>query len=63
MPDVGGLSNLIKDIPQDEGFAGNRGALFACVWLICRAFDSFAPALSPGRAVRLCRSSPVGSIL
>ena len=63
MPDVGGLSNLIKDIPQDEGFAGNRGALFAFVWLICRAFDSFAPALSPGRAVRLYRSSLVGSIL
>src|SRR5437660_3720199 len=34
MPDVGGLSNLIKDIPQDEGFAGNRGALLALCVLI-----------------------------
>ena len=29
----------------------------------CRAFDSFAPALSPSRAARLCRSHPGGSIL
>src|SRR5205823_9288090 len=30
---------------------------------ICRAFDSFAPALSPRWAARLCRSRPPGSIL
>jgi hypothetical protein len=31
--------------------------------MICRAFDSFAPALLPKWASRPCRSHPRGSIL
>jgi hypothetical protein len=43
------------------GNAGNQRPLH--LGNNCRAFDSLAPARSPSRAFRLCRSLPAGAIL